>query len=317
MVSPEVDDFRAPNRKPWLLLIVVAVVGLFFLLRSRTDRSTPAEERDDAQPVPEEMAHREAEEVSPERPPPVVHTGDVKTLVERAAAFADAGELLQARRLYSRILAGQPLLPSTQADIEKRLGDVNVRLVMSPAPMPEKTDYVVQRGDSIARLAKRFGTTVGLIQAGNGISDPNLIKVGDRLRIFSGDFAISVDRSRNELLVTLNGSYFKRYRVGTGKFEKTPIGTFKITEKIKEPVWWRPDGKEVPFGDPENILGTRWMTLRSTGDTADVRGYGIHGTWDDSSIGKSESAGCVRMRNPEVEELYTLIPVGTPVTITE
>jgi lipoprotein-anchoring transpeptidase ErfK/SrfK len=59
------------------------------------------------------------------------------------------------------------------------------------------------------------------------------------------------------------------------------------------------------------------MTLRATGSTPDVRGYGIHGTWDESTIGKSESAGCIRMKNRDVEELYVLLPPGTPVTIGE
>jgi lipoprotein-anchoring transpeptidase ErfK/SrfK len=48
-----------------------------------------------------------------------------------------------------------------------------------------------------------------------------------------------------------------------------------------------------------------------------VSGYGIHGTWDEASIGKAESAGCVRMRNAEVEQLYTLLPNGTEVAIEE
>lgn len=33
----------------------------------------------------------------------------------------------------------------------------------------------------------------------------------------------------------------------------------------------------------------------TSGCTPDVRGYGIHGTWIEESIGKAESAGCLRM----------------------
>jgi lipoprotein-anchoring transpeptidase ErfK/SrfK len=47
----------------------------------------------------------------------------------------------------------------------------------------------------------------------------------------------------------------------------------------------------------------------------DITGYGIHGTTEPDKIGQQVTAGCVRMRNEEVEELYTLIPVGTEVTI--
>ena len=49
----------------------------------------------------------------------------------------------------------------------------------------------------------------------------------------------------------------------------------------------------------------------------DGRGLGIHGSKDPSSIGKSVSAGCVRMHNADVEELYGLLPVGTPVTVVD
>jgi lipoprotein-anchoring transpeptidase ErfK/SrfK len=59
------------------------------------------------------------------------------------------------------------------------------------------------------------------------------------------------------------------------------------------------------------------MTLRAEGETPDVRGYGIHGTWDNSAIGKAESQGCVRMRNEDVEELFALLPLKTAVVITE
>jgi lipoprotein-anchoring transpeptidase ErfK/SrfK len=47
----------------------------------------------------------------------------------------------------------------------------------------------------------------------------------------------------------------------------------------------------------------------------DKPAYGIHGTIEPKSIGTQASEGCVRMLNKEVEELYSLVPVGTKVTI--
>ena len=55
------------------------------------------------------------------------------------------------------------------------------------------------------------------------------------------------------------------------------------------------------------VLGTRRLEL---GD-----GYGIHGTNDPASIGHAASHGCVRLRNEDVEKLYDMVPVGTPVYI--
>ena len=312
----EFDDFSYPRRRPWLVLVVLIVAGLVLIYRSRTrDRTEPLSAEGPptvTTPEPARPAPAVAR-VSPAKPV------DVERLLSKARALEgrhpqDLHALAGARQEYLAVL-GMTRDKSIRQKVEERLGKINVELVFTPLPMPEKTDYIVQRGDSIERIARRFGSTVSLIQKSNNIANPNLIKAGDSYRIFTGKFGISISKTRNDLVLTLNGKFFKRYRVGTGKYGKTPIGTFKIVDKIVEPVWWRPDGKEVPFGDPRNILGTRWMALRATGDTQDARGYGIHGTWDNNTIGKAASAGCIRMMNKDVEEIYALVPMSCPVVI--
>ncbi len=57
-----------------------------------------------------------------------------------------------------------------------------------------------------------------------------------------------------------------------------------------------------------NPVGTRWMGLS-------LRGYGIHGTNVQSSIGKAASHGCFRMKKNDVEELFTLVRVGDAVSV--
>ncbi|WP_330602875.1 L,D-transpeptidase family protein [Anaerosolibacter carboniphilus] len=57
-------------------------------------------------------------------------------------------------------------------------------------------------------------------------------------------------------------------------------------------------------------FGTRWMGLNVPWGR-----YGIHGTNNPSSIGRSASHGCIRMRNKDVEDLYRYIKIDTPVTI--
>jgi lipoprotein-anchoring transpeptidase ErfK/SrfK len=235
-------------------------------------------------------------------------------LLAEARNLEASGELVRARSKYLAVLE-QADKAETLGEVERRLGSVNVKLVTTPMRMPEKEDVVVKRLDTLGKLAQRFGTTVDLIQTSNNIKNPDLIKAGDKLRVLKAAFDIQVSLKKNELCLYMGGDFFKKYLVGTGKFDKTPLGTFAIIEKIKEPVWWHRNGKGIPYGHPDNILGTRWMSLRATGETPDVRGYGIHGTWDESTIGRSESAGCVRMRNKDVEELFMLVPVGTPVTI--
>ncbi len=191
--------------------------------------------------------------------------------------------------------------------IEDFLSEIAAPLIFSKRPLPEKTEYSVVTGDSLALLAKKFGTTVDVIRKGNNLAGQT-VRLGSRLRIFNGKLSIVVNKSQNTLTLLVNDQFLKRYRVGTGQYSTTPTGTFKITGKVAQPTWYRPDGKSIPYGDKENLLGTYWMSI-------DVPGFGIHGTWEPDTIGKQSSQGCVRLLNSDIEELFTIVPEGTPVII--
>ena len=66
----------------------------------------------------------------------------------------------------------------------------------------------------------------------------------------------------------------------------------------------------IPPESPDNALGSRWLGF-------DIKGYGIHGTLQPDKIGQQVTAGCVRMRNADVEELYRILPYATEVVITD
>jgi len=224
-----------------------------------------------------------------------------------AARQAQAsGNLLQARELALQVWNTTTDV-AVKNEAESILNIVGIELVMTPQPMPEKIEYVVQSGDSLEKIAKKFGTTIELVRISNDIKG-SMIRAGDRLRIFQGKFSVSVSKSNNDLVLSMNDQFFKRYRVGTGQYNKTPVGDFVINDRIAQPTWWRPDGKAIPFGDKENLLGTHWLSIN-------VKGYGLHGTWEPETIGHQLSAGCVRMHNADIEQLFNLLPMGTPVSI--
>ncbi len=101
----------------------------------------------------------------------------------------------------------------------------------------------------------------------------------------------------------------KTWPVAVGKRStQTPVGTYRIANQVKSPTWWGPNGQVVKAG-AGNPVGTRWIGL-------DKKGYGIHGTNAPKSIGRAASHGCVRMRNSDVEELFTLVRAGDEVVIT-
>lgn len=106
---------------------------------------------------------------------------------------------------------------------------------------------------------------------------------------------INVDIKRLDLISNSDNEIIKSYEIATGKKDSpTPLGTFKIVEKAK-------------WGEG---FGTRWMGLDVPWGT-----YGIHGTNKPGSVGFNLSAGCIRMRNRDVEELYDYVGENTIVHI--
>lgn len=113
-----------------------------------------------------------------------------------------------------------------------------------------------------------------------------------------GEMQIVVDTVRLTLTLYVNGEPFKTYPVAVGRptqFTLSPVGEWRIVNKSRN---WG------------GGFGTRWMGLNVPWGI-----YGIHGTNKPWSIGTRASAGCIRMFNRDVEELYEWVPTGTPVKI--
>lgn len=265
-------------------------------------------------PLPESQPMRQENSVS--EPAGAKMPGDVNRLIASASESEKVGDLAAARRFYLDLLMVQDVQPDVRNMAEIKLGTINVSLLMTSKSAPGQIIHDIKSGDTLERIARKYGTTSDLLAVANGIKDVRAIQAGKKLRVFTGRFTLTVYRKSHSMVLWMNGEFFKRYGVGIGPGDKTPVGRYLVTSKQKEPTWWKKGEPPIPFGDPRNILGTRWMTLKDEADPeGDTRGLGIHGTADDSSIGKSLSAGCVRMHNCDVEELYVFVPEGTPVTI--
>lgn len=223
----------------------------------------------------------------------------------QAKELSAKGDLSGLKTVYQKLIDNFP--GSNEVVLwQKKIEEINMNLLFSPAAMPGSILYEIKPGDTLNKIASNFKTTVDLIKASNGITSDN-ITVGRKIKVWNAPFSIVVDKSQNILFLKSNEEIFKTYVVSTGKNNSTPVGNFKITNKLLNPAWFR-TGSVVPAGSPENILGTRWMGF-------ELAGYGIHGTVDPQSLGKQVTQGCVRMTNNEVEELYSIVPEGTEVTI--
>lgn len=183
--------------------------------------------------------------------------------------------------------------------------------------------YTVKSGDNFSRLAAKFDTTIDAIKiSGRMPLDSNILPLGKQLVIYPGPWKIKVEKSARLLKLyndfLTGGRLYAVFDIGIGRLGRTPSADFVISTKLKNPDWYTPEGKVIKYGDPENMLGNYFLKLAPTG-TPDkpLLGYGIHGTRDDASVTKSQSNGCIRMHNADVETLYRIVPSRTPVEIVD
>ncbi len=201
-------------------------------------------------------------------------------------------------------------------------------------PMPRKGNDLIgqlmaiqaEQGEALSDIGDRYG--IGLhemLEANPSLSEQLL---GGEEVIIPTQFVLP--KYRNGIVINLaecrlyyfDGKSVLTYPVGLGrKGWRTPTTSTTIVRKSNNPTWtvpktirayvyeqtgnWLPDA--VPPG-PENPLGPYAMYLGT-------HGYLIHGTNQPWSIGKLISAGCIRLYNHDITELFAHVKTGTPVRI--
>ena len=126
------------------------------------------------------------------------------------------------------------------------------------------------------------------------------------------DTSLTVDLSDRTVYLYRDRKLMASYRVAVGQPGwETPVGSFRIRQMVKNPVWQHPITDEIfPPGDV-NPLGVRWIGFAAEEHMKLV----FHGTTGESSIGQAVSHGCLRMKNRDVTALFSQVSLGTVVTV--
>lgn len=277
---------------------------------------------------------------------------DMKSLdlvFEVAQRYAMVGEKETADKFYllalqkSQIIElmlkeaqAQPVpeaLPGSESVPEQSVQ--NVENTQSPEPVSDRLVgsqgiYTVVKSDTVRLVAAKLGVTQQHLRSMNKLDAKATLKIGQKLSYNNRKIiphtmkdGIVINIPDRTLYYFQRGSLVTSLPVALGsptKNEKyvwqTPVGKFKITEKMKDPTWTVPPsiqsemeekGKDVvtslPPG-PENPLGK--YAMRTT-----IPGIMIHSTTKPSSIYSFSSHGCIRLAPSTMEEFFPQIKVNT------
>jgi lipoprotein-anchoring transpeptidase ErfK/SrfK len=138
----------------------------------------------------------------------------------------------------------------------------------------------------------------------------------------AGDVVVTVSKSTSALTVTDAGGkvlMFAPVTSGSSR-DPLPIGEWKVNGVSLNPpfnynpeLFWDADpshSKATIKPGPNNPVGLVWIDLSK-------EHYGIHGTPEPSTVGKTQSHGCVRLTNWDALKLASLVKPGTKVVFTQ
>ncbi len=248
---------------------------------------------------PERAMRAEQSGETARTPPPDVSLPEFQA----AARLRQDGKLGECRDALVLLLQKYP--GGQHSDQAKDLlGEVNMQILMSDYPSPEKQEYIVKKGDVIARVAAKMKTTPELIMKINGL-DSTMLRIGERLWIAHPEFALFVQR-KAQLVVLLNhGAFFKQYHITTVKLPAKQSA--RVSTRVAEVMAWR-GGKRVGLGTREYRGSTRWIRLAAPGYILFV---------DPPTNDMAPPPTGLGLSANDMDELSSLVNSKTAVTITD
>src|SRR5881396_4161810 len=227
---------------------------------------------------------------------------------QAAAQLRQEGKLTEARDALVVFIQKYPAGLHVE-EAKDLLGEINVDILLSRYPSPEKTEYVVKSGDVLAKISRKLKTTPELIMRMNNMSG-TMLHIGERLLISHPDFAIVIQRKANSVVLLNHGAFFKQYHVREAKLPGKQSA--KVTAKVAETMAWK-GGKRVGIGSKEYLSSTRWIRL------AGAPAYTLYSVPDAGhpNLEQPPPPAGLGLAASDVEELSSLVKNGMAVTITD
>ncbi|MER2138601.1 MAG: L,D-transpeptidase [Succiniclasticum sp.] len=175
-------------------------------------------------------------------------------------------------------------------------------------PQLTETEKVEQKGQ--AEIAKKAEAQKQEVEQAKIAAQP----------VTSHTYSLVITKSAYRISLLDNGTPIKEYNCAVGRNPgqktktgdaRTPVGTFKVESINPSSDWISDEDGKGAYGPWFITLDTRELSK------GEWNGIGISGTNKPEGLGRASSAGSVRVRNSDIEEIKKFVKVGTIVTIKE
>jgi LysM repeat protein len=205
---------------------------------------------------PEDIARHQDKKPAANLPPPDPGIGihaEAMTLLEKGEIEAARDRLIELLRHYQD--------SSKFREAKRVIGEINADDILSDRSLPGKTEYIVQRGDSLAAVSKKNECTLDYILRVNNLFSMT-IHPGDRLYVTPLVFEVVVDKSEQSITLLRNGRFFKEYQASELKLPPNTKLPFATTLRSRSAFV---DGKPATVMGPGYGSSEKWLSAARAG----------------------------------------------------
>lgn len=230
------------------------------------------------------------------------------SFIKQVQAMLDEGRLPEALQSLTKFYEWPDVPEAERREVEQLLDQLAGTVIYSRKTFDGMEPlYTVRPGDTLDSIATSCNVPALLLARINGI-EPQQLQPGQSLKILRGPFTAEISLDRHELTVKLQGGYYAgRFPIGVGVDCPKLEGTYTVQEKTPRPIYRGPDGVNYPGDDRQNPLGKFWIGLTDR--------IGLHGTIDETSIGRDGSRGTICLKDRDIDDLFAILSVGSQVVI--
>lgn len=204
------------------------------------------------------------------------------------------GKLAEVHKTLSLWYDNPQVPPEEASQITQMLDYLAGKVIYSREHVLERP-YTVISGDTLPRIARKYGVPWQLLAKINGISDPENLQPGQQLKVVRGPFEAVVHLDRHEMTIMLQGLYAGRFPIGVGRDQQGLEGVYSVEDKI------------LQTEDASNPLGRYWIKLNER--------IGIHGTNDPRNVGTTGGPGSICLDDQDIEDVHDILSLGSRVHI--
>ena len=226
----------------------------------------------------------------------------LQTSWRAAERSIEQGKLREALAELSQYYDDPKLTPAQEVRLLDWLDTLAGEVIYSTRHLLER-EYIVERGDTLERIADAYQVPPQLLANINGI-DSSLLTPGTALKLVRGPFSAEVDMAGHKLTLFLGNLYAGRFPISAGD-EVPPPGKYEVKFKDRGADYFARDGRTIPAGLPDNPYGQYWIDL---GGRASVHGSPASAT---APMGQ----GCISLSPRDAADVFGILTAGSQVTI--